>query len=154
MTDIVFVATAGRMPDTWTEVVRALPADFTPGLPNLAVTGLEQYLDRQELRRVVLVGHGTGALAALALARTQPQRVSHLVLAEIPDTAPTARAVRLLPRFLLRRRGVDKQAMLDSLATAADLDAPVPTLVTGATYTSDAAGFVAEIREFLSANPA
>ncbi|MDO5511681.1 alpha/beta fold hydrolase [Corynebacterium sp.] len=144
MTDLVLVPTAGRMPDTWTEVIRALPAGWKPWLPNLAVTSLEQYLDKQELRRVVLVGHGTGALAALEVARAQPHRVSHLVLAQRPD----ARALRILPGFLLRRRGVDKQALLDPV------DVAMPTLLIDVTYERDPSAFVAEITSFLAAHPA
>ncbi|MFC6146854.1 hypothetical protein [Corynebacterium nasicanis] len=125
MTDVVFVPTLGRMPDTWTEVIRLLPADWTPWLPNPALGGLEQYLDKQELRRVVLVGHGTGALAALALATAQPQRVSHLVLANLPGRG-----------FLRRRR---------------EVDAPVPTVRIDVPYDRDAAAFVAALGDALGA---
>jgi len=132
VTDVVFVPTAGRMPDTWTSVIRALPAELTPRLPNLVTDSLEAYLDKQELRKVVLVGHGTGALAALEVARAQPQRVSHLVLAGLPDSR--------VGRFLLRRRGVDKR----------NLDVAMPTLLIDVAYETDPAGFVAEIAEFLA----
>ncbi|MDO5669368.1 MAG: hypothetical protein Q4G50_05145 [Corynebacterium sp.] len=134
MTDLVLVPTAGRMPDTWTEVIRLLPADLKPRLPNLMADKLESYLDKHELRRVVLVGHGTGALAALELARSQPQRVSHLVLAGLPDSR--------VGKFLLRRRGIDVQ----------DLQVAMPTLLIDAPYDNDPAGFVAEIRSFLASH--
>lgn len=150
MTDLVLVPTAGRMPDTWTDVIRAFPAGWKPWLPNPVAGSLESYLDKQELRKVVLVGHGTGALAALALARSQPQRVSHLVLSERPDTAATRRVVRMLPGFLLRR----KQEVLDSLAQAQNLDVAMPTLLIDVAYDRDPAGFVAEISSFLSSHPA
>lgn len=136
VTDVVFVPTAGRMPDTWTEVIRALPEGWKPWLPNLAVTSLEQYLDKQELRKVVLVGHGTGALAALELARAQPQRVSHLALADLPGGGGR------LTRFLLRRRRIE----LDDL--------PMPTLLIDAPYDRDPVGFLAEIRSLVTRNPA
>lgn len=149
MTDLVLVPTAGRMPDTWTDVIRAFPAGWKPWLPNPVAGSLESYLDKHELRKVVLVGHGTGALAALALARSQPQRVSRLVLADLPDTAPTRRAVKLLPGFLFRR----KQEVLDSLAQAENLDVAMPTLLIDVTYDRDPAGFVAAIDGFLTAHP-
>lgn len=129
MTHVVLVHSTGHLPDVWTEVVRALPTGWRPWLPNLGVQSLEQYLDKQELRRVVLVGHGTGALAVARLAQEQPQRVSHVVLS-LPE------APRLVPRFLRRRQE-------EALRT------PVPTLRT-ATGPGQPEQLVAEISSFLA----
>ena len=128
MTDVVLVHSAGHLPDVWTGLVRALPAGWKPWLPNLSVTTLEQYLDKQELRRVVLVGHGTGAVAAARLAQEQPQRVTH-VLQLVPE------APRVLPRFLRRKQ---EQA----------LETPVPTRRVTLSP-ADAAAVVAELQELV-----
>lgn len=166
MRDVVLLHPAGLMPDTWTGVVRALPADWKPWLPNLGPgspaqqrRAAEQYLDRQELRKVVLVGHGTGALVAAGIAGDQPHRVTHVVLSGLPRPEEShVKAARLLPRFLLRRRGVDKDALLASLDEARGLDVAdiaAPTLLLDAPdYSADPARFVAEISDFLSSNPA
>ena len=127
--NVVLVHSTGQLPDVWTGVVRALPAGWKPRPPNLSVQTLEQYLDKQELRRVVLVGHGTGALAAARLAREQPQRITHAVLS-LPETP------RLVPRFLRRRQ---EEA----------LDTPVPTLRT-ATGPGQPEQLVAEISSLLA----
>ena len=136
MSDVVLVHSAGHMPDVWTDVVRALPTGWKAAClgvmsvgPNLSVTTLEQYLDKQELRRVVLVGHGTGAVAATQLAQAQPQRVTH-VLQLVPDTP------RFVPGFLRRRQ---EQA----------LEAPVPTR-RAALGPADAAAVVAQLQELVA----
>ncbi|MCS5479694.1 alpha/beta hydrolase [Corynebacterium sp. YIM 101645] len=166
MPDIVLLHPAGLMPDTWTGVVRALPSGWKAWLPNLGSgspveqrLAAEQYLDRQELRKVVLVGQGTGALVAAGIAKEQPHRVSHVVLAGLPRPEEThVRAVKLLPRFLLRRRGVDKDALVESVAAARDLDVAAitaPTLLLDDTdHRTDPAGFVARIAAFLAEHPA
>ncbi|QGU05591.1 alpha/beta fold hydrolase [Corynebacterium comes] len=166
MPDVVLLHPAGLMPDTWTGVVRALPADWKPWLPNLGTGSpaqqrivAEQYLDRQELRKVVLVGHGTGALVAAGIAKDQPHRVSHVVLSGLPRPEEShVKAAKLLPKFLLRRRGVDKGALVESLTEARNLDVAgiaAPTLLLDdADHLTDPGRFVAEIEAFLSDNPA
>lgn len=165
MSDIVLLHPAGSMPDTWTEVVRALPTGWKPWLPNLGAgppaarrLAAEQYLDRHELRQVVLVGQGAGALVAAAIAREQPHRVSHVVLADLPrPEGAHVRAVKLLPRFLLRRGGVDKDALVGSVVAAHELDVTtitVPTLLLDdIDHRTDPAGFVARIAAFLEEHP-
>lgn len=166
MRDVVFLHSAGQMPDTWTGVVRSLPADWKPWLPNLGAGSpaqqrliAEQYLDRQELRKVVLVGHGTGALVAAGVAKEQPHRVSHVVLSGLPRPEEShVKAARLLPKFLLRRRGVDKGAFVESLTEARELDVAsltAPTLLLDdADHLTDPDRFVAEIAAFLADHPA
>lgn len=162
MPDIVLLHPAGLMPDTWTGVVRSLPAGWKPWLPNLGAgspaeqrLAAEQYLDRQELRKVVLVGQGTGALVAADIAKDQPHRFSHVVLVGLPRPEEAhVKAAKLLPKFLLRRRGVDKDALVDSMTAARDFDVaaiPAPTLLLDdIDHRTDPAGFVARIADFLA----
>ncbi|GAB2510618.1 Haloalkane dehalogenase [Corynebacterium atrinae] len=134
-TNLVLVHPAGLMPDTFTGIVQELPADVKPWLPNLAVGSindqcrtLEDYLDRHELRSVILFGHGTGALVAAQLALAQPNRVSRLLLSDAPlrtdekTINAQMKALRLIPRFLLRRRGIDKDEAMESLESLRDFD--------------------------------
>lgn len=134
-TNLVLLHPMGRMPDTYTGVVQELPADVTPWLPNLSVGSiddqcrtLEDYLDRHELRSVILFGHGTGALVAAQFALAQPNRVTRLLLSDAPlrtdeKTINTQmKALRLIPRFLLRRRGIDKDEAMESLESLRDHD--------------------------------
>lgn len=134
-TTLVLLHPAGRMPDTFTGVVQALPAGITPKLPNLGTgtpaeqqQAAETFLDRNELRRVALAGHGTGALVAAGLAVAQPRRVSHLILSEpvlaVDEEMVSAqlRAMKLVPKFLFRRHGMDKDQALASLESARGTD--------------------------------
>lgn len=127
--NVVFLHTAGTQPDSWVGVVNALPPGVTPWLPNVSTGDLdsqfadvEKLLDRNELRDVALVAFGTGAPAAVLLAARQPHRVDSLVLASPllhvdPDrTQAMARALKWVPGFLLKRRGMDKREMLARLA--------------------------------------
>lgn len=139
----------GRQPDTWVGVLNELPNTVKPWLPNLGGTTLsgqlnaaENYLDKQELRSVVLVGHGSGASVALMLAAQQPQRVTALVLSS-PVLQPNpehirrvTKALRFVPAFLLRRRGLDKRETIEQLIdvsthdlSAAAKNIQAPTLV-------------------------
>lgn len=133
--DVVFLHAAGRQPDSWTGVVRSLSGAVKPWLPNLGRGGLgeqraavEAFLDKNELRRVVLVGHGMGAVVAVAVAAAQPQRITGLVLSQPQlffDPAQIRRRIRFLrffPGFLLRRVGLDKSSVLSSLRQAQGID--------------------------------
>lgn len=135
VTNLVLLHPARRMPDTFTGVVQTLPAGIKPWLPNLGSGSVseqqhivESYLDRNELRTVVLAGHGTGALVAASLAVAQPQRVSHLILSQpqlsLDEAQLTAqiRALKMLPKFLLRRRGIDKDASIKVLESVRGVD--------------------------------
>ena len=134
-TDIVFLHAAGTQPDSWTEVIRHLPAHVTPWLPNLGPGTfndhralVESYLDRNELRSVILVGHGMGALVAAAVAADQPRRVTRLVLSQpqlhfdTGEIKARIRAFKVLPKFLLKRAGFDKQAAIEGLEQAREID--------------------------------
>lgn len=133
--DVVFLHPAGRQPDSWTGVVRSLPGAVKPWLPNLGRgsfeeqrTAVEAFLDKNELRRVILVGHGLGAVIAGAVAAAQPQRVTGLVLSQPQlffDPAQIRRQIRILrffPGFLLRRLGLDKSSVLASLQQVQGID--------------------------------
>lgn len=160
-TTLVLLHPAGRMPDSYTGVVQALPAGITPKLPHLGPgtpaeqqRAVEAFLDRNELRRVALAGHGTGALVAAGLAVAQPTRVSHLILSEpilaVDEEMVRAqlRAMKLVPKFLFRRRGMDKDQALAALESArgtdlraavAGLDIPVLVFTSTTSPLSDAA---------------
>lgn len=160
-TTLVLLHPAGRMPDSFTGVVQALPAGITPKLPHLGPgtpaeqqRAVEAFLDRNELRRVALAGHGTGALVAAGLAVAQPTRVSHLILSEpilaVDEEIVRAqlRAMKLVPKFLFRRRGMDKDQALAALESArgtdlraavAGLDIPVLVFTSTTSPLSDAA---------------
>ena len=157
--NVVFFHTAGTQPDSWVGVVNALPADVTPWLPNVSTGDLgsqfadvEKLLDRNELRDVALVAFGTGAPAAVLLAARQPHRVNSLVLAspllhvDPERTKAMARALKWVPGFLLKRRGMDKKEVLarleegpanDPAAALAEVTAPTLLLSTPEKQVSD-----------------
>lgn len=153
--DVVFLHSAGRLPDSLTGIVNQLPADVRPRLANLAGQGpdaqlhtVESMLDRHELRDVDVVGFGTGAAVAVRLAARQPHRVARLVLvspllhADEKRVEATRRALTVLPGFLLGRRGVDKRELLGQLEVdpAAELaGVRAPTLVLADAATRDQA---------------
>ncbi|RNE49906.1 alpha/beta fold hydrolase [Corynebacterium alimapuense] len=133
--NLVLLHPAGRMPDTFTGVVRTLPPEIKSWLPNLGIGSLssqqqtaEEFLDRNELRRVILAGHGTGAQIAAAISLAQPKRVSHLVLSQPQlrvdekELDTQLKAMKLVPKFLLRRRGIDKGELMASLEATRGLD--------------------------------
>lgn len=163
-TDIVFLHAAGTQPDSWTGVIRALPAHVKPWLPNLGPGTfaehralVESYLDRNELRSVILVGHGMGALVAAAVAADQPRRVTRLVLSQpqlhfdTGEIKARIRAFRVMPKFLLKRAGFDKKAAIEGLEQAREIDLrddvaaiTAPTLVLAAAQEEAALGAAEE----------
>ena len=70
----------------------------------------------------------TGALVTAQFALAQPNRVTRLLLSDAPlrtdeKTINTQmKALRLIPRFLLRRRGIDKDEAMESLESLRDHD--------------------------------
>lgn len=173
---LVFVGPPGELPDSWTEVINELPPTVKAWLPRISgdpVGTIEALLDKQELRKVDVVAYGAGALAACMFVARQPHRVATVVLVD-PELGMdersqknARRALRWTPGFLLRRRGLDKQHLLDSLdkaaAEVASVAAPVIILgesararaaaevlgvdprAGGADYRSAAPEFVAEV---------
>ena len=83
---IIFIPESQQTPDEFTEVVNEIPAGIKPrivpwsGSVSAGVQAVESILDREEIRRVILVGAGTGAGVALEIAKNQPRRVERLVL--------------------------------------------------------------------------
>ncbi|GIF68352.1 dihydrolipoamide acetyltransferase [Asanoa ishikariensis] len=86
------------------------------------VTGL---LDVLGLDRIALVGHSLGAHTASLVAQACPDRVSHLVLEELPVPGGLSGRRFLLPALLLlaARRGFDPRAMI---SVVRQLSAPDP----------------------------
>ncbi|MDR7330332.1 alpha/beta fold hydrolase [Corynebacterium guangdongense] len=151
MRNLLLLPDAGRQPDSLTGLVNALPGEITPWLVNLTGQSLdgqlrtvESMLDKHELRDVDVIAFGTGAAVAVRLAARQPHRIGRLVLvspllhADEKRVAAARRALKVLPGFLLRRRGVDKQEALarleeDPAAELAGVRAPTLVLADAAT---------------------
>lgn len=135
MTDhLVLLPGGGQLPEVWAGVINRLPAGMAPKLPMLqgGLTAqreqLQDYLQKHELTRFYLGGHGTGAMVALQFAATAPHRVRGLVLSNPQLRIDEAQikqgrmALKLIPKFLLGRRGASKAELLDQLADAAALN--------------------------------
>lgn len=135
--NLILLPGAGHLPEVWTEVVNQLPVGaegVKPRIPVLSGTlaeqqrQLETYLQKHEVGYLHLGGHGMGALLALQFALDHPKRVRSLVLSEFALTVEeqqlkgTRSAVKMLPGFLLRRRGIDKQKLLTQLDDTANLN--------------------------------
>ncbi len=158
--NVLLLSDAGRMPDSLTGAVNALPDRLRPWLANLtgqsldeALHTVESLLDKQELRVVDVVGFGTGAAVAVRLAARQPHRIGRLALvspllhADAKKVEAARRALKVLPGFLLRRRGVDKRQALARLEEdpAAELaGVTAPTLVLADAATREQARLTAE----------
>ncbi len=57
------------------------PAQADPSLTNW-VAGLAQYLEQQDLKKVVVIGHSIGGMMALQLAGTSPVRIEKVVVVD------------------------------------------------------------------------
>ena len=125
---IIFIPELGELPDAFTDAVNALPRDLAlrpriapwSGTVDQGTADVEGLLDREELRRIILVGAGRGAAVALRIAATQPHRVTGLVL-DSPVTAVdgarlkgVSAALKITPGFLFRRR--NKRELLEQVA--------------------------------------
>lgn len=158
---ILFLHSVGDQPDRWTEVINHLPAHVTPLLAN--VTGpeglgnVEKLLDKHEARQVDVVADGTGAVTALQLVGNG--RVDKLVL--LNPTLGLDRIRQVLawtPKFLLRRRGIDKDEAMATLAEVPKFSNPTLVLGGNADFVPDhadvrdlpdhASGLVAVALEF------
>lgn len=135
MTDhLVLLPGGGQLPEVWAGVINRLPAGVAPKLPMLqgGLTAqreqLQDYLQKHELTRFYLGGHGTGAMVALQFAAAAPHRVRGLVLSNPQLRLDEARvkqtrtALKLIPKFLLGRRGASKAELLGQLDDAAALN--------------------------------
>ncbi|WP_051645714.1 alpha/beta hydrolase [Corynebacterium vitaeruminis] len=118
--DVVLVSPSGRHPDCWTRVVQALPNGVKPWLPSTfglsfkeQVAAVERFLDKNELRRVVLAGHGTGADVAATVAVRSPGRVRALVLSHPAGILPGRAGLRFVPAFGERRKALKLLADID-----------------------------------------
>jgi len=145
---IVFIPDAGELPDVFTEVVNALPADLKPRIAPWSGTvgrgqeDVEKLLDKHELRRIILVGGGRGAAVALRVAQAQPGRITHLVL-DTPvisldeQTRKMGRALKRVPGFLFRGRNkeelLNQVDELDGTSAGDFADVATPTLIISGT---------------------
>lgn len=145
---IVFIPDAGELPDVFTEVVNALPADLKPriapwsGRVGRGQEDVEKLLDKHELRRIILVGGGRGAAVALRVAQAQPGRITHLVL-DTPvisldeQTRKVGRALKRVPGFLFRGRNkeelLNQVDELDGTSAGDFADVATPTLIISGT---------------------
>ena len=145
---IVFIPDAGELPDVFTEVVNALPADLKPRIAPWSGTvgrgqeDVEKLLDKHELRRIILVGGGRGAAVALRVAQAQPGRITHLVL-DTPvisldeQTRKVGRALKRVPGFLFRGRNkeelLNQVDELDGTSAGDFADVATPTLIISVT---------------------
>lgn len=145
---IVFIPDAGELPDVFTEVVNALPADLKPRIAPWSGTvgrgqeDVEKLLDKHELRRIILVGGGRGAAVALRVAQAQPGRITHLVL-DTPvisldeQTRKVGRALKRVPGFLFRGRNkeelLNQVDELDGTSAGDFADVGTPTLIISGT---------------------
>lgn len=149
---IVFIPDAGELPDVFTEVVNALPADLKPRIAPWSGTvgrgqeDVEKLLDKHELRRIILVGGGRGAAVALRVAQAQPGRITHLVL-DTPvisldeQTRKVGRALKRVPGFLFRGRNkeelLNQVDELDGTSAGDFADVATPTLIISGTTHSE-----------------
>ncbi|ANE04909.1 alpha/beta fold hydrolase [Corynebacterium crudilactis] len=142
---IIFIPESGQMPDAFTDVVNELPPGIKPrivpwsGSVADGVQAVESILDREEIRRVILVGAGTGAGVALQIARNQPRRVERLVLDsplvsfDDKQLKSMSAALNIMPGFLFRKR--NKKELLKQVEDARTAEPPqfsditVPTLI-------------------------
>lgn len=125
---VIFIPESGELPDTFTDAVNALPRELGlrpriapwSGTVDQGVTAVESLLDREELRRVILIGAGRGAEVALRIAAAQPRRVARLVLDSPVPAVDAARlrgvstALKFTPGLLFRRR--NKREVLEQVA--------------------------------------
>lgn len=114
MTEVVLIAPFGVQADQWQEVIHHLPAGWSPRIPALfgetfeeQVKEFEKYLDKHELRQVVVVGVMSGA----ALGATIPERRLAKLIAVQPVwsvdpkvIASQRKALKFVPKFVNARR--------------------------------------------------
>ncbi|MCB0912370.1 MAG: alpha/beta fold hydrolase [Propionibacteriaceae bacterium] len=132
---VVFLHSAGLTPQMWQSQVEAVAASgeerqviapwlsgLRPGRPgelslSLAAAEVTSTLDRYGMERAWLVGHQLGAMVALQVAASTPERVAGLVLSGAFAT-PGKLALRLQKSLI---RVLPNKALADSGATRDDL---------------------------------
>ncbi|MCK2199981.1 alpha/beta fold hydrolase [Corynebacterium callunae] len=144
---IVFIPENREMPDVFTEVVNEISPELGlkprimpwSGSLDDGIRAVESYLDREEIRKVVLVAAGSGAGVALKIAAQQPQRVeklildSPLVLLDKKQLKQAKSALKVIPGFLFRKQS--KKDVLSQLDKAQEEPTPAfsqvhtPTLI-------------------------
>lgn len=157
---VVLIGSTGKLPDSWSGVVAHLTErPYIPFLEGKTLAArtreLETYLDKHELRRPTLVGHGIGALSAMQVAAARPIErlvLSNPVLSHDKDAVEKQRkGLRWVPNFMLKSVGTDKQELNAALEELGQLDLnkealliQAPTRVLGAGEGAAAAREVAE----------
>ncbi len=142
-TPVVFLHSAGLTPQMWQSQVEAVGTDvqviapwlagLRPGrtaelsLANAAVDVVAQ-LDRYGIEKARLVGHQLGAMAALQVAVSEPDRVAGLVLSGAL-VSPGRLAIsmqkgliRMLPNRALAESGATKDDLIRALDVIASAD--------------------------------
>lgn len=85
--------------DNWVSIAKALEKDFELYLPDLRnhgrsphslehsyhtmVSDLLEFMDTQQIEKTVLLGHSMGGKTAMFFAAKYPERISHLIVADI-----------------------------------------------------------------------
>ncbi|MFZ0530434.1 MAG: alpha/beta hydrolase [Propionicimonas sp.] len=131
-TPVVLLHSAGLTPQMWQSQVEAIGAErqvmapwvagLRPGRQgDLSLTGaaaqLVDSLDVHGIEKAVLVGHQLGAMVALHVAATEPERVAGLVVSGAMVTP--GRMALALQKSLIRM--LPNRTLADSGATKADL---------------------------------
>jgi pimeloyl-ACP methyl ester carboxylesterase len=135
---VIFLHSAGLTPQMWQSQVEAIGAEaqviapwlagLRPGRPgelslSLAAAEVTSTLDRYGIERARLVGHQLGAMVALQVAASEPDRVGGLVLSGA-FAAPGKLVLKLqksLIRVMPNRALADSGATKDDLVRALDL---------------------------------
>lgn len=126
-TPLLLIQPVGFNPDAMVTIVQNLPAGYAPKLINTtglgfddAVREYEKYLDKNEIRHVDIVGHGTGAAIAVRLAHRNPHRVGKLIVSDPvvyvdeQETSVQLKALKFVPGFLLKGAKKSMQEALES----------------------------------------
>lgn len=129
---VVLLHSAGQTPQMWQPQVEAIGADvrviapwlagLRPGKPGdislvAAAADVVSQLDRYGIEKAWLVGHQLGAMTALQVATSEPERIAGLVLSGAMLTP--GRVALGVQKALIRM--LPNQALADSGATKADL---------------------------------
>ena len=129
---VVLLHSAGQTPQMWQPQVEAIGADvrviapwlagLRPGKPGdislvTAAADVVSHLDRYGIEKAWLVGHQLGAMTALQVATSEPERVAGLVLSGAMLTP--GRVALGVQKALIRM--LPNQTLADSGATKADL---------------------------------